>query len=248
MPTNAYPADGPRIKALRLRQGWTAAKLAELAGCSKRTVESMEASGNAHITSAAKLANALGASPADLLKGYIPPDPIPSDGLRSDFHFLSEKDFQDLDETQQLLEFLAGLQKRFNRPVFLVAVAPYNSTLITLNIHVDDWPWLTYLSDFGFFAHYDITQYSASSLSSPHWHSTQPSTNLGHIIPQAYQWLQTAERSTNQPETKEIVATLSYILRALEALSEAQKSSSAPKDSPAKSSPDPSPHHQKGSA
>ena len=56
-----------RIKELRLQQGMSQEKLAQISGVSMRTVQNVERGGNAKVSTIMAFASALGVKPAELL-------------------------------------------------------------------------------------------------------------------------------------------------------------------------------------
>lgn len=60
---------GDVVRALRIQEGWTAADLSDKAGCSQRTIDTMEASKNVIPNTVAKVAKALGVEIRTLIDG-----------------------------------------------------------------------------------------------------------------------------------------------------------------------------------
>jgi transcriptional regulator with XRE-family HTH domain len=136
--------DGKAIQRLRIEKGWRVEDLAKKAKCSLKSVENVERGANAYLYTLSKFAQALGVAVSTLMIGTEPPDP-PKKERRFKVQFTLEIPFEEFDESEQLVGFLAILKQIVQaKHEITVAGVEEGSTIITLEMSMDDIERLIY--------------------------------------------------------------------------------------------------------
>ncbi len=136
--------DGKAIQRLRIEKGWRVEDLAKKAKCSLKTVENVERGANVFLYTLSKFAQALGVEVSTMMIGTEPPDP-PKKERRFKVQFTLEIPFEEFDESEPLVSFLAMLKQIVQaKHEIAVAGVEEGSTIITLEMSMDDIQRLIY--------------------------------------------------------------------------------------------------------
>ena len=127
-----------KIKRLREEKGWNVSEMAGKVGCSKRTVDSVEAGKCCFIFTLSNFAEALGLAAKDILEGK---EPEPPPARRSvQVQLTIRIPFEEFDQSDQLVSFieLAKYVLKTSQPINVINVAD-GSTVIGLEFDEYDY-------------------------------------------------------------------------------------------------------------